>query len=395
MSSYAPVSPPPPPQAPQSLNTNAGSPTPYWISAIAILATELAKMNKDNDANGGGTAAKKEPVKQDPNASITPDQLTLLSQKISVEIVRLQASGTNDPVTQARVNVFTKIKQTVDSMLQSIQAGTMDPKNIPIKAGDYNNFLPALGDNSAGIPGLLSKSGYPTLSSLFNAYDAGDITGADVSARLMETYAQTLFKGLSYGLNLNLSYTSPNDAQLRQGGGGVAGGAGGGSSYNSQNTMLPTNLIGPINQSLLPSNLAKFNPSGSSGLTGGMDTNRPMGMDGSRGSFDTYIRGMDQDNTALMNTTPDGKSSSFPEGPPSPAGTFDWKALAKSIRRNAVNMELEPKDFGMYPDDFVGSPDFSWRGYVRMICARLATHSDPGVPEQSGCPPVSWVGWRS
>ena len=93
-----------------------------------------------------------------------------------------------------------------------------------------------------------------------------------------------------------------------------------------------------------------------------------------------------------MNGTDDSSNNRSSSSLPS---SFDWNKLAKSIRRNVVNMELEPKDFGIYPDDFVGSPDFSWRGYVRMICTRLATHSDPGVPEQSGCPPVSWKGWRS
>ena len=43
---------------------------------------------------------------------------------------------------------------------------------------------------------------------------------------------------------------------------------------------------------------------------------------------------------------------------------------------------------------FTVSSDYSWRGHCKMMCSRLATAADPGVPELMGCPPVEWKGWR-
>jgi hypothetical protein len=289
---------------------------------------------------------------------ISKDQLMLLSQKLAVEITRLQASGTNDPVTQARVNVFTKMKQSIDSINISIQNGTMDPTTIPIKVGDYNKFLPALGNNSAGISGLLSKSGYPTLSSLFNAYDAGDISGSQIAAHLMDTYAESLLKGLSY--KLDFTYTSPNEIALRQAEATVASSA----SASATGTMSPS---------------IRYSSYGDTSL---MSTNHPLTMFGARGGFDAKIRQMD-----IARFTNDSNHEA------SQAGSFDWKKFSDSITKNVRSMGLNSDDFGIMADTTSVGSDFSWRGYTKMVCTRLATHSDPGVPEQCGCPPVSWKGW--
>jgi hypothetical protein len=40
-------------------------------------------------------------------------------------------------------------------------------------------------------------------------------------------------------------------------------------------------------------------------------------------------------------------------------------------------------------------PNFSWRGYSKMVCSRIATIYDTGAPEACGCPPPTWAGWRS
>ena len=291
--------------------------------------------------------------------SITPDQLLLLNQKLLVEIVRLQASGTNDPVTQARVNIFSQIKQSVDSMITSIENGTMDPSQIPIRVGDYNKFLPALGNNSAGIPGLLSKSGYPTLSSLFNAYEAGDVSGSQIAAHLFETYADTLLKGMSY--KVDVSYTSPNEVALREAEAEAA-------SANSLSKM------GSFSPSIMYSSYNAEN-----GFT-----NYPMTIHGSRGEFETHIRQMDAASLTGQN----------PATVTQPA-KFDWKNLAQTIATRIRTMGLDPDDYGVMKDPKSVGKDFSWRGYTKMVCTRLATNIDPGVPEQCGCPPVSWKGWSS
>jgi hypothetical protein len=107
-------------------------------------------------------------------------------------------------------------------------------------------------------------------------------------------------------------------------------------------------------------------------------------MFGSRGSFDTHVRQMDVAN--LMGGNPAAVSE--------PA-KFDWKNLSQTIARRIRSMGLNPDDYGVITDSTSVGQNFSWRGYTKMVCSRLATNVDPGVPEQCGCPPVSWKGWSS
>lgn len=299
---------------------------------------------------------------------ITPDQLSLLSQKLAVEIVRLQASGTTDPVLQARADMFSKIRQTVDDLNTRIKNGSLAAKDIPIKVSDYEKFLPALGDRSAGIGGLLSKSGYGSLSSLFNAYDAGDASGSDIAAALFETYADELLKGLSY--KIDVSYTSPNELAKRQ----------------AEATTWDAQRAIRLN---------------STGDQAPIDTSHPLTMSGSRGAFENQIRKMDmagfQGRNPLDAANPvdqDGAIVRPPTEAPTKIGKFDWKARSDAICLNVVRAGLNPAEFGCMPKAAVVSPDYSWRGHAKMVCSRLATHSDPAMPEQMGCPPVSWKGWK-
>ena len=80
---------------------------------------------------------------------------------------------------------------------------------------------------------------------------------------------------------------------------------------------------------------------------------------------------------------------------PSVASGFDWKTRAKQICENARKMGLNPADFGCMPEGTTVSPNFSWRGYARMICNRLQTHYYTGTDVACGCPPINWPGWNS
>lgn len=258
---------------------------------------------------------------------ITPEELSTLHTKLFVEIARLNASGTSDPIIQARINVFTKIQQSIADLLQRISDKRLDHTMIPIKKSDYNAFLPALGNNSVGIGGLLSSAGLGSLSSLFNSYDTGDISGSVLAANLMDRYAESILNGLSY--NVSLSYTSPNEL-----------------AKEMAKAASATATV--------------FNP---------------------RGEFEELMTQMEVD----------GFSNSEEKGP----AKFDWKERSQSICKAIGKLGLNPSDFGcMDPGAQVG-PDYSWRGNARMVCTRAAAHSDPGIPEQVGCPPVSWKGWRN
>lgn len=289
------------------------------------------------DPNGSGYSEDTEPI--------TLTQLKLLSTAIGAEILRLQASGTTDPVINARVSIFTKINQTVSDILTKIGNGSMAEKDIPIKKKDYNNFLPALGDSSAGIGGLLSSSGYGSLSNLFNAYDVGDASGAEVAAALFERYTKDMLKGLSY--NVTVSYTSDNDVKKQRALASYA------KAYAS----------------------SKLHP----------------GTEGARGDFDNTVRELDE-----VSGFENGENS---VRPPSVSGgkvgSFDWKARAEAITDAIQRAGMNPSDYGCLEKGAHVSAGYGWRGHAKMICSRLATNADPAIPEQMGCPPVSWRGWRS
>ena len=97
---------------------------------------------------------------------------------------------------------------------------------------------------------------------------------------------------------------------------------------------------------------------------------------------DVLVGGMDDSNE--MNKVEEKKENSG----------FNWKRRAKEIKENIHRANMNPSDFGCLERGAVVGPEFSWRGHTKMICSRLASAADPGIPEQMGCPPVSWKGWR-
>ena len=268
---------------------------------------------------------------------ITLAQLKLLQTSIAAETMRLQASGTTDPIISARVRVFTNIGNTVNDLVTKVSNGGMKEADIPITANDYAKFLPALGNSSGGIGGLLSKNDLGSLSNLFNSYDAGDASGAQVAAALFERYAKQMGDGLSF----NVSYTSPNELTKTQA-------------------------------------LATYATAYTASMTG---TRNP------RGDFERTIESLDSfENGSLVR--PPSELSGNP-------GKFDWKARADAITENIGRAGMNPADFGCLEKGAAVSPGYSWRGHAKMVCSRLSTNADPAIPEQMGCPPVSWKGWRS
>ena len=273
----------------------------------------------------------------DATKPITLVQLKLLQTSITAETMRLQASGSTDPIIAARVRVFTNIGNTVNDLVTKVSNGSMKETDIPITVNDYAKFLPALGDSSAGIGGLLSDNGLGALSNLFNSYDAGDASGAQVAAALFDRYAKQMGDGLSF----NVSYTSPNELAKNQA-------------------------------------LATYAKAYGASISGGSQAEP-------RGDFERTIRSIDAFESGV-------RPPSNPSGNP---GKFDWKARADAITENISRAGMNPADFGCLEKGAAVSPGYSWRGHAKMICSRLATNADPAIPEQMGCPPVSWKGWRS
>lgn len=317
--------------------TACGSPSSATFSTCFTGCINTYTTCLQGTVRGSSTSTASASANASANAGpITFTQLKTLSLKLQVEIARLQATGTTDPVVNARVNIYTQMKQTVDSLISQVENKTLDPTMIPIKVGDYNTFLPSLGSDSAGPGGLLFNNGYSTLSSLFNNYQAGDLSGSNLAETLFNTYGDSLTQGLSY--SVNFSYTSPNDVTKE------------------------------VAKSLY------------------------------RGEFQNTLEPMTQGEGFDASATSPRASDSSPRASDSTAtapSSFNWKKKATDLAAALQKMGLEPGDFGcLKPGTQVG-PDYSWRGHSKMVCTRAATHSDPALPEQIGCPPINWPGWRS
>jgi hypothetical protein len=302
-------------------------------------------------------------VESDTTTPITLPELKELSLRLQTEITRLQATGTTDPVLRSRVDIFTKIKEEVDGFVTKINNKSMSEKDIPIMKSDYNNFLKSVESTSESIAKLISITGNKSLGSLFASYDKGNVKDAEMINTLIEKYANDLIKGTSF--NMTWNYTSEYDLEKQK--------------------MIAMQKY-----------YEKLHP-------GTMEGSREGQLEASsipsRGEFDETIRGFDRINKLTLLENIDTSTQNFiggrpPSVVPTTIGSFDWKQKAEEITENIRKAGMKPADFGAVKQGAQVSENFSWRGHTKMMCNRLSTHIDPGLPEQMGCPPVSWEGWR-
>lgn len=293
-----------------------------------------------------------------PSAKATATELQDASTRIAIEIARLQASGTTDPVFQTRVNILSKINQQLQTVITQLNNKTLLPADVPVLKKDLQNFLPALTDPSKPVVKFLDSIQAPTsLANLFPSYEGGDISGAQLANAIFKQYGDAMFKGLSW--DLNLKYTSQNDLLASQA-----------AAKKAQAQQLPFEQQFQLAQ-----------PS----------TVKP------RGAFESAIsqlqrerQGQGQGQNKVVRSSPGIR----PELPTPETAKFDWKARGSQICEAIRMRGLDPSDFGCMKDMSKVGEDFSWRGYSKMVCNRLQTTMDSGLPETCGCPPVKWPGWR-
>lgn len=283
----------------------------------------------------------------------TAAELNDLLVKIGVEITRLSASATTDPVTTQRIATLTSIKGAVQDIVTKVSSGQMAATDIPILESDYLAFLPVLGTDTA-LPSLLKANNLPpSLSSLFTSYQAGDISGAGITQYLFQNYADTFFKGLSWDLQMN--YTAERTQAVAEAKKGYAEAV--------VKALAP--YRGEFASATMPDDLIDAAPTVAT-TQGGSSTG-----------------------TASTGTS---TSTAMQDG--APAATLDWKDRSTQICTAIQNRGLEPGDFGCLTDTSAVGKGFSWRGYAKVVCTRLGTVYDTSAPEACGCPPLTWSGWR-
>lgn len=100
------------------------------------------------------------------------------------------------------------------------------------------------------------------------------------------------------------------------------------------------------------------------------------------------------DSPALLDPRFEGrKSSSVHNSNSKNQLGFGWRERALALEEQIRKRGYQPSDFGCMAPHTKVQPDFSWKGYMKMICSRLQSVYDTGTPEECGCPPPDWNGW--
>lgn len=278
--------------------------------------------------------------------------------KIQGEILRLSASGTNDPVIKSRVAGLTQMKSDVQTIIDQLDKGTLLPSEVPISKKDIDKALPVLGKPSEPLPQLIKTLGLPKgfANALPSTLQKDPQTMQQIRT-LIDKYGEQLVNGVS--ASFSISYTSPNDAKSN----GACDAA-----TRSKSTIDKSGF--PSMADLNNVSNAKFMPTGSK----------------------TRLVSNEIDAEDIVTDPLAQRPMDAGRGP----AHFDWMQRAKQIEDQVQKRGLRPADYGINPAIKASdrSKDFSWKGYARMICTRLQADTDSGLPETCGCPPMDWPGWR-
>jgi hypothetical protein len=274
--------------------------------------------------------------------------------KIQGEILRLSASGTNDPIIKSRVAALTDMKANIQQIIDQVEKGTLMAVEIPVMKNDLDRAFPILGKPGEPLPDIIKTLGLPKglANALPSSVQKDPQTMRQINM-LVDKYADQIINGVS--ASFSVKYTSPNEAN---------------SGSNGSQQIIQRSV--PSSQ---PSTIDK--------------TGYPSVADLSSVS-----------NTMFMPVGGDAPVTDQLAARPTDAGRgpshFDWKARAKQIEDQIKQRGLNPTDFGIDPKLTTAdrSKEFSWKGYAKMICTRLQATMDPALPETCGCPPMDWKGWR-
>ena len=311
-------------------------------------------------------------------------ELKDLVVRISAEIVRLQSSGTLDPIVSQRVSLLESTRAGINEIIRKLETGQMTPDKVPITEQEYFQFLPIMSNINSPLPDLLKGAGISSaINNLFPIYGVGDVSGAQLSRELLGKYAGDFLKNLSW--DVRLKYTGESERKIAE----------------------------ELVHNLGKSQFGIPNPNSellSSPPRGDAETNGPAGLgSGSRGMFDSIVNrimgGGSGGETPTHNSGAAGSSgtggtvlataaTAAPGSGGGAAQRLDWKERSRMICEQITKRGLNAYDYGCMKNTGDVGENFSFRGYARMICNRLSTNYDPGIPTLCGCPPPTWPGWR-
>ncbi len=336
------------------LNRNPGLQPKMTLSHLNEINSNLAYLQKEVRLIGSAGPLQgpiyefTNPVKIESGATegfqnagqiATVSDLQNFIGRVSGEIIRLSASGTTDPIINARVVALTTMKNDIQNIINQVKSGALMEVEIPVMKNDLEKAFPILGNPSEPLPQIIKSIGLPAgLANILPSNLQNDPNTTREINKLIDKYADTIVNGVS--ASFEVKYTSPREAE----------------KVRAINSTIDKNGFPSLSDLDNVSN-SKFIPK---------DLGIPI--------TDKYA----------------SKPNEEGRGP----SHFDWKQRAKDIEEQIKKRGLNPKDFGVMPNTKV-SKDFSWKGYTQMICTRLQATMDPALPETCGCPPMDWKGWRN
>lgn len=142
----------------------------------------------------------------------TQQELEVFLAKLQGERIRLSASGTTDPVIQARVGALTKMLQDVNGVLDQLKSRKMLPTEVPIYKADIDKAFPVLGKPSEPLPQILRSLQLPAgLANVLPSNIQKDPQTARTIQQLMDKYADTIVNGIS--ASFQVSYAPPQQSE--------------------------------------------------------------------------------------------------------------------------------------------------------------------------------------
>jgi hypothetical protein len=352
---------------------------PKGLMGIVNGVLGLASTGPEGFQTGGGGST-------DLKVPASLDDLTNLVEKINVEVIRLQASGSTDLNTQARIDTLSSIAKTISDMIDEIKKGVRPLSQVSITKTDIQKFLPVMSNVNTALPSLLGKDTQSVSKSLFPAYSPGDVSGSQVAAALFDKYADTVFKDLSW--ELKLKKIGKTEEEMNRNMASVMADA---RALNGSDTMAGAGA--PFSSDSQVSG-GRTTAAANGAYRGFMESVVSNMMGESGVAVDGVNVGMNRASAGAGTVASLGGSTTAPMMNARTSGSLDWKARAVQICEQVTKRGLDPKDYGCLPNPNSVPLGFSWRGYARMVCNRLATNYDPSVPELCGCPPPTWPGWR-
>jgi hypothetical protein len=284
-----------------------------------------------------------------PKIPASKTELQLLQNKIYAAILTLSASGTTDPVTQARIKSLQAMYSETTDIINKLDKGTMKANEVPYYSQDIKVIIPKLADPKSTLMDLSAQGSGEKLN----------MVEQQLATYVGKENAKSVFKDIRkngmfrVNVGVDLGYNTKNEDNTE----------GKPIVLNKKYQMDPHGLL----------NLDRSNNNPA------MNSIGPSNSINVDGPYDNTMSGMDDRAEAVQKR----KSPS----------RLDWEKRAKDICRQVKLRGLDPLDFGCIPEGSKMSPAYSWRGHAKMVCGRLGATMDPGLPSTCGCPPANWKGW--